>query len=117
MKKIAKEFIESAVPMENDSFTDMWILDSDKIYDGFWGKNGYNNIIILGMNRDKGETKLEMIADGVNTECDVFQLEPEERCMIEFDINRKNGIFHLFTHGKFVITRPVISSCSVKVTK
>lgn len=61
MKKAVQEFIAKAVPRKHNSFNELYVIDSEKEYDGFWGKNGYNNIILIG--RAKGCEDYELITD------------------------------------------------------
>lgn len=50
MKKKLKELIEKAEPYNQQPLNDLLIIPSNKKYDGFWDKNGYNQIILLGRN-------------------------------------------------------------------
>ena len=113
MKKSAKALIESAIPRQNVFFNHIWIIDSEKKYNGFWGKNGYNNIIILGRSDSTKSSAIELIADGVNEECDVFRIEHENGYgAIDFDIRHERGVLHLYTSGWFKLQIPVVSSCT-----
>lgn len=52
MKKALKEIIESSVLYELNTPLDfIYIINTNKLYRGFWGKNGYNNIIFIGYSR------------------------------------------------------------------
>lgn len=53
MKKKLKELIENAPTKTQGLFTDFMFVGNG-IYNGVWGKNGYNKIIVLGMNRNEG---------------------------------------------------------------
>lgn len=46
MKKKLKELIENAPSIQNGIF-DCFLIVPNGIYNGFFGKNGYNNIILL----------------------------------------------------------------------
>lgn len=46
MTKELKELIATAPTIQNGVFQ-CFLIVSNGIYDGFWGENGYNNIIIL----------------------------------------------------------------------
>ena len=49
MNKAQKEFIEQAKPYElGKPLRSIFLIPAGKLYTGFWGKNGYNNIIIVG---------------------------------------------------------------------
>lgn len=51
MKKKLKELIENAPFKGVGTFTEFLLIPTNKEYDGFWGKNGYNNVIVLGYNK------------------------------------------------------------------
>ena len=46
MTKKLKELIANVPTIQNGVFQ-CFLIVSNGVYDGFWGKNGYNNIIIL----------------------------------------------------------------------
>lgn len=48
MNKKIKELIESAPISREGTFNNFLIIPSGEKYNGVWGKNGYNNIILLG---------------------------------------------------------------------
>ena len=48
MKEELKDLIDNAPIVEEGLFKHFLIVPSDTVYDGFWGKNGYDNIIVLG---------------------------------------------------------------------
>ena len=57
MNKKQKIFIEKAIILNEDElykkkFQVLHIINSGKNYTGFWGKNGYRNIIIIGEDRE-----------------------------------------------------------------
>lgn len=89
MKKAVKEFIEKAVPLKSKAFQELFIIDSEKVYDGFWGKNGYNKIILIGR-PPKGE-EYELITDF--SDAIVFS-QSCSRCTI--DIPSSTGIVRLW---------------------
>ena len=65
MTKALKELIEKAPEISKGYFEALMIISNGK-YDGFWGKNGYNNIMILGRlwGREKeGWYKISSYAD------------------------------------------------------
>lgn len=56
MNKELKAIIESAKPYEEGKlFDDVLIISAGKQYNGFWGKNDYNNIILVARNRKTHE--------------------------------------------------------------
>ncbi len=52
MKEELKELIENAPVKRSGLFSGFIIVPSGEEYDGFYGKNGYNNLILLGLEAD-----------------------------------------------------------------
>ena len=92
MKKAVKELIAEAVPLESTEFSELWIIDSEKIYRGFWGKNGYNNIIILGRGYKKDQIEL------ISNSSDAIHFMNDARLSLNIDIKSTNGIVHIWFH-------------------
>jgi len=63
MKKALKELIENA-SLKRDGKFRAFLTIPNGIYDGFWGKNGYDNILFLG--RDCEDNKWYLIADKID---------------------------------------------------
>ena len=74
MKKALKELLENAEEKRVGHFHNLLIV-SNGVYDGFWGKNGYNNIILLGY--VASDTKYYKITESA----DIFNI---------FDLGRNN---------------------------
>lgn len=53
MRKKLKEIIESAPQTKSGTFDEFLIVPSGEQYDGFWGRNGFNNIILLAKRREE----------------------------------------------------------------
>lgn len=71
MTKALKELIEKAPKISKGYFEALMIISNGK-YDGFWGKNGFNNIMILGRlwgNEKAGWYKLSSYADKLDLYC------------------------------------------------
>ena len=105
MKKSVKELMSRAVPRKSEKFSDIYIIDSEKKYDGFWGKNGYNNIIVLGRANVQSE-ELELITE----HSDVINIM-QTSWSVNIDISSKNGVVHLWADKPLTISAPVNSSC------
>jgi len=52
LKEELKELIKNAPVKRSGTFSGFFIVPSGEEYDGFFGKNGYNNIILLGLETD-----------------------------------------------------------------
>lgn len=55
MKKALKELIDNAPRRDCGEYAYFLLIPTNKMYNGLWGKNNYNNIIVLGY--DKVEKK------------------------------------------------------------
>ena len=69
MRKILKELIDNAEFCEMGIFNEFLIIPTHKAYNGFWGKNGYENMIVLARKFDS-ETYYRISQE----QCDVLNL-------------------------------------------
>ena len=51
MNKAQKELIKQARQYDGEPIDGLYIISKDRLYDGFWGKNGYNEIVIIAYSR------------------------------------------------------------------
>ena len=101
MRKKVKEFVAKAVPRIHDEFHNLYVINSGRKYDGFFGKNGYNDIILIGKRNECEE--YELITDWSDA-VHVFHGG------FNMDIASDNGIVHLWTNNSFKIWGNVASS-------
>jgi hypothetical protein len=98
-----KKFIEEAkIVSEKEKFNykyrALYIIDSGKQYNGFWGKNGFNYIIIIGRNENG-----EYINITEDYQCDVYEIQNSSEVLgIRTDISSdlKGCIHHFFFSRK-----------------
>lgn len=89
MNKACKELIEKAKPYNGEEIGVLYIINSGKRYNGFWGSNNYNNIILIGRNRPKSpngpfefyKLSTEYQSDKVCIQC----LRQYETCNVDID--------------------------------
>ena len=55
MTKKLKGILEKAKFKDKGEFSEFLIIPTNEIYDGFWGKNGFNKIIILARDHKENE--------------------------------------------------------------
>lgn len=69
MKQALKELIEKADFCAEGIFNEFLIIPTHKAYNGFWGKNGYENMIVLARSfYEKSWHRISL------DDCDVFDL-------------------------------------------
>ena len=111
MRKIEKEFVASAKPLKSKVFNELWIINSGRAYNGFFGKNGFNNIIVIGRYLGKGHSlDKELITNHSDSVDFTFP-----QVSFHTDIDNATGIVHLWTDGKWRLREPVMSSCIFEV--
>lgn len=88
MKKALKELIENAKSYDSSKYFNRIMFLSNGVYNGFFGKNDYNNILILAQEWNSGEW-YKITKDGQC--CDVFYTY---KCNMSFnlDIPKEYGI-------------------------
>ena len=100
--------IEAALPYNlGDPLESFYIISTNKLYKGFWGKNnGYNGIIIIGVYKDKYYF--------VNKEyqCDVMDFRYlgniAKEMMIE--IPHENNAIHMWWCHRLICFKELLSS-------
>lgn len=108
MKKKLKELIENS-PYRQVGDYDYLMTISNGIYKGFWGKNGYNNILVLG--RDWKTLKWYKITDDV----DVLRIENIGRYGLNVEIPTEYGMPCMWFHTPIHIEDMKISTLSGKI--
>lgn len=52
MTKVLQELIKNAKPYNNEVLCSLLVIPSGKLYKGFWGQNEYNQIILIGCDKE-----------------------------------------------------------------
>lgn len=93
-----KNLIERAIILEDENemfnlkYRNIYIINTGKLYDGFWGKNGYNSIIVLALDMDN-----RLINISRNYQCDAFDIKSQyEYANPRFDIPNDENCFRIF---------------------
>lgn len=94
MKKALKELIENAIEKRTGDFYAFLMIPNGR-YDGFWGKNGYDNILLLGQSKD--DHKWYKIADHIDA---VHFFYPPS---LNWEINSRYGVPCVWTHQRIHI--------------
>lgn len=99
MKAKLKELIDKAEPFAEGDYDMFLLIPSGRMYDGFWGKNGYDSIIILGKLREvENWTRID------NEASDVFTMQLREyNGHVNFDIPHDLGCFRICLSNKLHI--------------
>lgn len=101
MTEEVKEFIAKAKPRTHKTFFELYVINSEKEYDGFWGMNGHNKIVLIG--RSKGCEDYELITDFSDA---ISILDGS----LNIDISKENGIVRMFSHQGFTLFGPAVST-------
>lgn len=87
-----KELVENA-PVRTSGLFNGFMFSSNGIYDGFWGKNGYDNIIVLGQAAE------DDVWYRIACEVDIFNIAfKEPYTSVSIDIPSEFGVPRLFFH-------------------
>ena len=104
MKKKLKELIENAPYKRVGTFTQFLLIPTNEEYNGFWGKNGYNNVIILGYDK-----KEEIWCRLSPQQCDNMNISHVRN--FDMDIPSDLGCIRIWFDNDIVIFPP--SSCVI----
>lgn len=120
MNSKEKKLIEKAIILEeremfNLQYNCIYIINSGKLYNGFWGKNGYKSIIVLAL-----DTHDRLINISRNYECDAFEIKTQyEFGYPRFEIPKNDNCFKIYLLAKeyvFKLTH-ALSDISFEVIK
>lgn len=112
MTEELKQLIETAPKKNNGVFLNLMFV-SNGAYNGFWGVNGYDNILILGLDvDDKKYYKIAETADVFN----VFDIP--EKNTFNVEIPTKYGVPRIwFTHPIHIDNEIEISTVTGEILK
>lgn len=99
MRKKLKELIENAEFCVEGVFNEFLIIPTHKKYNGFWGKNGFENIIVLA--RHFENEKYYRISQ---EQCDVFNLFRVSS--VGIDVPDDLGCIRVSSHESIEISFP-----------
>ena len=106
-----KEIIESAKPYDGQELYKLYLIDSKEEYNGFYGPNGYNNIIVIGVSRKKKEDEDEYYF--LTNWSDVVRVTDIKACNVE--IPKDLGCISLyFDETISPMTRSILSTCMLE---
>lgn len=102
MKNNQKKFIESAKPFkEGLEFRAIYIINSEKDYNGFWEENGYRQIIVIGETLDNELYKIE------GSQYDVLEIEQNSYInyakWLRFEIHHNDDCLHMWVDRPYMI--------------
>lgn len=118
MNKYQKELIEKCEQYEvGTPFDNLYIIPSGVLYNGFWGKNGYNKIYLVCSVRKDNYEKFYLV--GKEYQIDVLQFGdflkniPALNCDIP---NKLNCVrFFCIDRTKHFVIKDVVSSVVIEV--
>lgn len=96
MTKLLKEFIKDCSVQTSGTFDQLMFI-SNGPYNGFFGKNGYENIMILGYISSSDEWKI------ISKFGDCFILENKSGCTLNLDINCKTKVPRIWFDGAKIV--------------
>ncbi|MBO4542343.1 MAG: hypothetical protein J5725_04090 [Bacteroidales bacterium] len=107
MKKALKELLEKAEPRVAGRYDAFLIIDDHKQYNGFWGKNGFNSMTILGY--DKTTQQHYLISTKMSDVLTTF-----DKMSWNIDIPSNYGCIRIwFDHPVYITLDTAISSIRV----
>lgn len=108
MNKKEQALLQKAVKYDYDKPIEIkgfYLLNTHKLYKGFWGKNGYNNIKVIGI----GENG-ELYSLNEAKECDIFRMCFYKHGSINVDIDNEYDTIRIMPHKPIVLKSGGLSS-------
>ena len=90
MTKKEKELVAKAIPYDGSPIDGLYIFSTHKLYEGIWGKNGYNSMIILAY---------------------AYQSEHEDNKYFHFDLDYQRDVIQCLKDIQFSIDVPNSCDC------
>ena len=107
MNKALKELIAQCEPyVDGTPFSSAYLIPSGKLYNGFWGKNGFNKFYIVCNEGDK-----HYLVGGC-AECDLVEIRPLSTAY--FDIPNQYNALLVRGNFKFVIFNSTLSIITIE---
>ena len=94
MTKKEKALIDTAIEYDGSPLDGLYIISAHKLYKGFWGENGYNEMIILGYRWPKDE-----------------KCRYEEKIVYHFNLNYQKDVLQCFKDIQFSMDMPNEYDC------
>ena len=103
-----KKLLAQAKPYQHDlEFRAIYIINSKKDYDGFWGKNGYRNIIVIGQTFHNELYRLGQVQQ------DVLTIENPYDYRLKFEIGKEDDCLHMWVNQPYKIVYNVHSESTL----
>ena len=87
--------VMSASELEGVLINCIYIVNTNQSYDGFWGKNGYNNMVVVGYSPNN--KKYYILSEA---QCDIVRLWRTNAIEISIDIPEDLNCIRLFGFTK-----------------
>ena len=114
MKNELKDIIANAKQYRREELYSLYVIDSGKKYNGFYGVTGYNNIIVIGVARKKEADENEYYL--LTNWSDVVRVTDIKSCSVE--ISTKLGCVCLFFDEPIIVPiMPILSTCMLESAK
>lgn len=113
MRKNQLKLVEKAKPFsEGLKFQSIYIINSGKNYNGFWGSNGYRKLILIGETWNGELYRIDQC------EADLIDIINKQQSNIYFDINSVNDCVRLSVgySNYIIIENNKISSQILQIT-
>ena len=104
MTKELKKIIDESVRYNGEPLNCFYIVSTNKQYNGVWGKNGYNGMIIIGYSNETDK----YYNFGLDYERDVFHCF--KQLSFSIDIPQELNCIRLFFNTSIVVEKEQLSA-------
>lgn len=112
MNKKEKALLDKAIPYDYKNpkpIKIFYLLNSHRLYKGFWGKNGFNNIIVIGSYWEEGMKDEVYYKFEDCKERDVVDVFIESHMLIKLDIDGKYDTLRLCLDERVLVSENLSS--------
>lgn len=112
MNKKEKALLDKAIPYDYKNpkpIKIFYLLNSHRLYKGFWGKNGFNNIIVIGSYWEEGMKDEVYYKFEDCKERDVVDVFIESHMLIKLDIDGEYDTLRLCLDERVLVSENLSS--------
>lgn len=121
MNKKEKALLDKAIPYDYRNPKPMkifYLLNAHRRYKGFWGKNGYNNIIVIGTYWEEGmEDEVFYRFDDCKERDLVEVFVQKHMAVVKLDIDSKYDTLRLCLDERVIVPEYNLSNFVIKTSR
>ncbi len=109
LRKKEQELVNQAIEYNGSALDGIYIISKHKLYDGFWGKNGFNDMIVLGYRWINSEQEIYHF----DIECPRDVIQCFKNIQFSIDIPNEYDCIRLCFQEPIVVSKEQLSTFKI----